>query len=90
MYIYICIYIYVYRAVLLKTGIKEKVLGYNEEWIRYKDRDDNKFYHNKLTDENRWDKPLEAVEITIAETHCTSFMNVDEINQLWYVYSLYI
>lgn len=71
-------------AVLIKTGVKEKVLGYNEEWFRYKDRDDNIFYHNKVTNENRWNKPLEAVEITIAETHCTAFQNKSEINQLWY------
>ena len=59
---------------LLKTGVKQKALGYREEWVTYTDRDDNLFYYSKCTRTCQWDKPLEAVEISIKETYCTAYM----------------
>ena len=58
---------------LLKTGVKQKSLGYREEWVTYTDRDDNLFYYSKYTRTCQWEKPLEAVEISVRETYCTAY-----------------
>ena len=58
---------------LLKTGVKQKTLGYREEWVTYTDRDDNLFYYSKCTRTCQWEKPLEAVEISVRETYCTAY-----------------
>jgi len=48
---------------VMKRATKLRKLGYSEEFEEFRDRDDNLFYHNRLTGECFWDRPFDAVEV---------------------------
>ena len=70
---------------ILKRATKIRSLGFSEEYIEYKDRDNNLFYHNRLTGDSFWDRPFDAAEVNRKDTYCTDYWEPGKrFYQTWY------